>query len=187
MQELRKFYGINWVNNQPKVFIVDLREDINTIRREKTPDWLVGWAAGRAVYLLNKKTFDKESDHKYTELRYFRLLKHELSHLFYQMLTNSSNPKWVNEGICLYLSGQINSKEPPVEFKEFLEFFDKAGESIYKEAGFAVKLLVDEFGKDKFIEFLKSLKEVETRESLAKVFKETFGKELSYETFNKLL
>jgi len=187
MDELREFYGINWINNRPAVFIVNSRKDINQLRGKETPAWLVGWSANRAIYLLSPNTFEKESDHKYSPDRYYKLLKHELNHAFLDIVAGSYIPKWLNEGTCSYVSGQILDKKKPASFESFLSFQEKSGKEVYKESGFAVELLVKEYGKNKFTNFLKSFKNNPDKSAYEAKYKEIFGSDLSYETFNTLL
>jgi len=155
MEELKTFFGLNWSVKPPKVFIVNNREDIDDLYGKKTEGWLVAWAERRMVFLLGKENFEKESTHKYGEEGYLRLIKHELSHLFYQSVAGTDKPRWLNEGISVYLSGQLEESPKVTTFSKFLDNFDTSGS--YTECGTAVKFLVETHGKEKLVELLKEL------------------------------
>ena len=61
------------------------------------------------------------------------------------------------------------------------------GSLIYKESGFAVKILIEEFGEDKLRDFIKKIKGYKTVEDLRDIFFDVFKMQLSYEYFNRLL
>jgi len=84
-----------------------------------------------------------------------------------------------------YGSGQNRFNKKPVKFASFLEFYDIGDKGIYEESGFAVMFLVDKFGKGKLLELIKSLRTIFTKEDFYKTFKDIYGFEPSYESFNK--
>ncbi len=182
MKELNEFFGIRWVRNRPGVYLVDDRDTINSIRGAKTEDWVVGWInGGEMAFVLNKDKFENNTNHKYNDDDYFKLIKHELAHLFFKIAAGGkTGPKWLWEGVSILVSGQAEQWGKPKEFKGFLE-----GNDVYKESGYALLLLVNKYGKDKLIEFLKTRKNFNG--DLSILFKETYGLELSYATFNDLL
>lgn len=187
MEELQQFYELNWVRNRPKVCIVASRADFDVICGRKTEDWFVGFGANKLVYLLDKGKFETESSHKYTPKSYSQLLKHELSHLFYFSLTESNYPVWLTEGLAIYTSGQVDSWKQVESFKSFLNFFKVIGRPVYEEAGLAIKILVEEFGREKFIQFIKSMKGPISEEVFSDRFQDVFNLPLDYDNLNKLL
>jgi hypothetical protein len=188
MDELNIFFGIDWVHHKPRLVVVDNRKQIDAIKDEKTEDWIVGWAEGKTVYVLDRNNFEKESSHKYDDQTYKALIKHELSHLFYSIVSNNSKiPVWLNEGVAIYTSGQNKFKKRPTEFKNFLKFYEVGGSGVYNESGYVVEILVDKFGKDKVLEFIKSLRTFTSENDFNKGFKVSFGFDLSYDNFTKLL
>lgn len=191
MKELNAFYGIGWVRNCPNVFIVESRNDIDELKKRKTESWVVGWADSWDVFMLNKNRFGKESSHKQTsDEAYVALLKHELSHLFFGILSGTigkkSFPVWFCEGVAIYTAGQFKFKKPVSEFKGFLSFYEKSGTEAYSEAGFFVEILVKKFGKVKLLELIKSLKTIKTQKDFDKTFNKIYGFKLSYKEINKL-
>lgn len=185
--DLGQFFGINWVENKPKVFILPDRKTIDEIRGQSTPRWVVGFGGigMGGVYLLDRANFEKESDNTYSEERYVALLKHELGHCFMDTITEGyRKPLWLMEGLAIYLSGQLQWYNQPEKLEKFLESFDKQGDKIYTESGFAVKLLIDKYGKEKIIGLLKQLTVRPDENKFKEIFKGSFDTELGYDLFN---
>ena len=187
INDLIAFYRFKWVKNQPKVYVLDTREDINSAYGKETPAWLVGWSDGRSIYLLNRNNLERESKHRYSDDFYFKLIKHEMSHLFFKVITNSDKPSWLNEGVATFISGQLENSTSIKDFEVFLEDPKEVGSALYKEAGYAVKVLIDNFGEDELSNFIKKTKGYKTTGELKSIFKEVFGIPLEYASFNKLL
>lgn len=188
LDELNNFYEIGWVHHLPKIVIVDDRKTINLLRGEKTEDWLTGWSEGQNVFFLNKDNFEKESNHKYSPDTYSALIKHELSHSFFKVLSSGqSKPIWLNEGVAIYISGQNDFKKKPSVFSNFLEFYDNGGKKVYSESGFFVQALVEKYGKQKLLDLIKELKKIKSKEEFENYFKKEYGFKLSYEEINKQL
>lgn len=189
MKELNDFFEINWIRNTPKIFIIRDRITINHLLGRETEDWMVGWVNGNSVYLLNREHYEDESCHKYNEKEYLAFFKHELVHLFSSIFCNIKDfkPIWLNEGLSIYLSGQNKFKKRPSFFKEFLSFYENEGKDVYHESGFAVEILINKFGKERFFSLLKKLKEIKDKEEFEIIFKEIYGFNLDYDNFNKYL
>ncbi|MBR9701691.1 hypothetical protein GOV13_02095 [Candidatus Pacearchaeota archaeon] len=189
MNELKKFWGIRWEKNIPRIIVWKTRKDINNFKQQQTKDWFIGEANGRNVFLLDRKNFDKESCHKYSNEKYYKLIKHELSHLFFEILSGGKEtPYWLNEGITLYSADQINQFPPINGFSNFLTYHSNSGGDIYfKESGFAVELLIKNFGKRKILKLIKSLSTINSEKEFKQTFKKIYGFNLNYKEMNKLL
>lgn len=189
MRELDDFFGVNWKRNKPKIFLVKDRESINRLMGMETQDWIVGWTNNQDVFVLDKDTYEKESCHTYSDDEYFRLIKHELTHVFTQaysgIFNKSIEPDWLWEGLAIYLSDQNKTKKKPNKLKEFLQHYyqDSKNPNVYKESGFAIEFLVKNFGKQKLLKLVKSLKDINSKNEFAKKFKEIYGFELNYKNF----
>jgi len=190
MQRLNNFFNIGWVHNLPSVFVVEDRATIDCLRNEKTEPWVVGWSDRRKVFLLSREKMKTESAREYSIDEYNSLLAHELCHLFFNSSTNGvRTPIWLNEGLSGYLSGDIQFKKKPEVFSSFLEFFDKGGAGVYNESAFAIKVLIDTFGKEKILELLQKIKETGenmTKDKFDDLFKAIYGFESTYDAFNDL-
>ncbi len=187
VNELNEFYTVNWSRNNPKIFLISSREEFNNLFGKKTEDWVVGTTMGSShnIYLLSPEVYEKESNHKYSDAEYERLLKHEMSHLYTKTFYKNYNPVWFIEGIAIYSSGQLDLKRKVKEFKNFLDFYNKGGSGIYDESGWAVMILDKELGRKKLIQLLKDLNEIEDEEAFSNLIKNTYGIDLSYDWFNK--
>ncbi|MCL5733819.1 MAG: hypothetical protein M1334_04175 [Patescibacteria group bacterium] len=188
MKELSNFYGINWIMNTPKIILLKDRKSINLLRVKKTEPWLVGWADERMriIFMLGKKNFNKESSNKYSDEYYSSLIKHELSHLFYRILSSSkSGPIWLSEGVAIYTSGQTKLKARPKKFNNFLSFYNQGGSGVYAESGFVVEMLVKKFGKNKMLKLIKSLRDISGDKQFNGAFRKIYGFTLNYKEINK--
>ena len=128
-----------------------------------------------------------ESPHKkiQDDKEYLSLLKHEVVHCFFNILSKRKyKPDWLWEGIAIYLSGQLEHKKPIEKFDNFIKFYDKTGEEVYKESGFAVKFLIEKFGKERILRLIKALSNIGNSEEFIEKFKDIYGFELSYGNFN---
>lgn len=189
MIDLGQFFGINWIENRPKIFILPNRRAFDEMEGKETPRWEVGFTrtSQMAVYLLDRKNYEKESENTYSEEIYAALLKHELCHCFWTVKTRGySKPRWLSEGLCVYLSGQLEWKKKPEKLESFLNSFEKTEAGVYTEGGYAAKFLVEKYGKEKMLELLKRLSEKPDESGFKKLFVEIYGVELSYSIFVKM-
>lgn len=188
MEELKTFFLINWIENTPVVFLVDSRKDFDVLVNRKTEKWVVGQCFEKnKILFLSPESYEKESIHKYSDEEYYFLLKHELSHFFYNIYTKEKGPNWLSEGFAVFSSGELKKKKRVGEFKNFLKYYTDFDQKIYEESGFAVEVLIKKFGKEKVLNFLKKLPGIENEEMFKKCFEEHFNFKLEYSSFNKLL
>jgi len=187
MEELDSFFELGWKYNRPNLIIVPDRKTINSLKGKETKEWVVGWTSGNAVYILSDKNYETESNHKYSDEEYFALLKHELAHCFANIFSGfCQKPIWLLEGISIFLSGQLKLKTKPKRFSKFLDFFENGGEGVYSESGFAVKFLVEKYGKEKLLQLLKKAKKFDSKEDFADLFKSIYNFELNYNNLEVL-
>ena len=184
MEVLKDFFGLNWTRNTPKIYLVDSRKTIDSLKDQQTPEWLIGWAMERTVYILEKNAFGTDSSHNYSEKDYEMLVTHELAHLFFKVVTGEkTKPSWLWEGVSVYMSGQSGAWKKPKSLCVFLD--NPKDKALYSESGCAVSLLIEHYGKDKFIQLLKKYKNYAGE--FSNLFEETYGIPLSYESFNQLI
>ena len=187
MKELNEFFNINWQQNKPLLIFVSDRKIFDNIYKRKTEKWIVACNTGVAIFILDRKNFEKQSSHKYSDEHYKKLIKHELCHSFCDVLAyRKFYPLWFGEGIALYLAEQIKEKIPPKEFSNFLEFYDKQDSKMYDEGGFVVAVLIEKFGRDRLIRLIKKLNDVESEEDFMKEFKKIYKFDLNYKNINEL-
>ena len=187
MKDLEKFFEIEVNSPKPKITLVPNRKTINLLWNEKTPPWCVAWVWNKnEVYILSPENYEKESSHKFTKEIYKALLKHELAHCFINEITNFKKiPPWLNEGICIYVSGQNAFRKKPSKLENFLEFYNTHNEGVYQESGFAIEYLVEEHGKQKILNLLKKTKDVKNEREFSKVFESIYKFKLNYKNFNR--
>jgi len=112
MKELKDFYIINWNENTPVLFLVDSRKDYDVLINQNTENWEVGRHIGEnKILLITPESYEKESIHKYSDEEYFFLIKHELSHLFYNIFSQGQRPVWLDEGFAIFTSGELKMKK----------------------------------------------------------------------------
>lgn len=193
MKEFYSFFGINLTaNKEPDICILKNRKEINLLRRYKSERWenaFIIYDKGNIIYILDNKYMEKESSHKkLSNDEYSALIKHELCHLFYFVISgNYYKPLWLGDGLAVYLSGQLKFYKSVKFFSSFIESYDKYNSATYNEGGFAIKLLVEKFGKKKLLKLVSRSKEANNKQKFAKLFKEIYNFDLNYENFNNLL
>lgn len=188
MVELNKFFEFRWIKDKPSIVKISDRKTIDALFGRKTEPWMVGWAESRKIFVLDRKNYSKESIHKYSGEEYRTLVKHELAHLYLRIIVeNGFIPCWLEEGVCIYVSGQNKFREKPKSFKYFLKYFEERGKKIYNEGGFVVEILAGKYGEKKLIEFLKSLKNVKDKRGFVKKFEKFYDMGLNYPAFNRFL
>lgn len=187
IEEFNQFFGINWTEDLPNIFIVRDRKMINSLVGKETSSNFVGWSNGKNLFILDKENFEKESSHVYSDEEYLLLLRHELIHCFCNVLfPYFRRPLWLREGIAVYLSNQYKNRKKPKSLNKFLGYFNKGGKGLYTESGFAVSSIILEYGKDKFFDLIKSTKDIGNEKDFDEKFKEIYGFDLNYENINRI-
>jgi len=188
IDELGDFFGTKWTRNAPKIMIFDSRKDMDKAYGKKSERWAWGCADNKnSIYVFTPEKVEIETSHKYTHKSYEALIKHETCHLFFNKIYKKYKPIWLNEGTSLFLAGQDRFGKKPKVFKTFLESVEETKPDVYTEAGFAIELLINNFGKEKFLELLKENRDCKDYEDFKNRFKKLYGFELEYKGFNKLL
>ena len=184
LKELNEFFEMDWKRNKPAVFLMADRETMDKHRGIKTERWVTGYVNGANIFILAPENYEKESLHKFSEENYYKLIKHEMVHSFELIISKNKNkPDWLWEGLALYLAGQVQETKKPKHLKEFLKYYAKSGKGVYNEAGFAVKFLVEKYGKEKLLKLLKSLKDITSEKQFCEKFRDIYGFVLDYKNF----
>jgi hypothetical protein len=165
-KEFSDFFGVNV--EQPNIFFLNSRKDINKIWNRKTESWQSGWAKNGNIFILNPKIYTKESDH--TAKHFWQTIKHEYCHLYYKKLTGTSYPKWLNEGLACYLAGQVKKSPTLIDIMKVFDYFKRKDWQTYSIGYFWVKLLVEKFGKKKFLGLLKQLEPELSKNEFKSIF-----------------
>jgi hypothetical protein len=183
MKELSKFYKLNWIYEIPEIFVVDSRRVYDLIRKKKTEKWMTAFTDSKNnIWILAPKAYKTDTDFEFTYDRYFKTIKHELSHCYFNVTMDGFECKWLDEGIAFYLAGQqeLFKLNCPKKFMNFLN----DSQVDYQECSYAVRLLIERFGEERFKEFLITVK---TNKEVSNSFEKIYGQKLSYETFNSFV
>jgi len=172
-KELEKFFNIKI--KPADIFLLESRKQIDSIRKEKTEPWVVGWVKNNTIYILNPDVFTKESSHKDVNA-FWRTLKHEYSHIAIEQFCGyrCENPLWLIEGLCCYIAKQ--NKEQPTD-RELSVIFKKrklAGRELYVVGYFWVRFLIERFGKEKILRLFKALNHSTSLKQFAQKFYQTY-------------
>ena len=188
MQDLNKFYELNWRHNKPRIIIIDDRKTVDSWRGEKTEDWVKAWTwCKNIIFMLNRKNLEKESSHKYNKEQYLATVNHELSHLFFSIVNkNGYCPAWFKEGLSIYTSGQNKWKKRPEKFSTFISFEKSGSSGVYRESGFVVDLLIKKFGKKKLLNLIKQSKDSKNSKDFKKLFSKIYKFDLNYKNINNI-
>jgi len=189
LKELADFYGFEWTQNTPKIFLVPDRKTFNALYHKETEEWVVGSTmnSNNTFFVLAPDAYGSESSHKYSDEEYYKLIKHELSHFYARTFFDDYKPKWLTEGLALYSAGQLNEKWKPKKFIKFLDFFSNGGPGLYDESGFAVEVLIKQLGKEKILEILKGIKIPVDEKEFKEYFEHSLNIDLTYDWFNERL
>jgi leucyl-tRNA synthetase len=190
IDELNEFFGINWKKNLPELVIMKDEKEANKLFKEQfgvEREWPIGWIHGaEKVCVLNKNLCKPiNSDGEYLEL-----IKHELIHSFTFVYCNMKGfssqklPKWLWEGIAIYLSGQ---KLGNIErLQNFLESYDSHEKRLYEESGIVIGILLENFGKDKLFRLIEGCADVENKKEFYGLFEKVYEFKIDYEKINEL-
>ena len=132
--------------------------------------WMVASGVSQRLDILSPRSWDSLScEHRYRDtLKTYRLIKHELVHVFHGQRNESpdfsvvEDVDWLVEGMATYVSGQCDNKrisevKEVISRKEYprqLNVFWK-GNSKYGLSGTMVMYIDDEFGRSKLIGLLQ--------------------------------
>lgn len=151
-QEVSAFFGLSPIDIE--VHLLGSRAEFDEVLKRKTYDWEVGHSKGRVIYVLDKDVFETESSHPASDFE--KVLKHEISHVYFDILRPDTTPYWLSEGIACYLAGQ-NKMRPENEITiELLKYYHKnVDKKVYGVGRYVVDQVVDKCGKQKLLELIK--------------------------------
>src|SRR3989344_1288913 len=123
-------------------------------------NWMVGTASKHHLWIFSKNLIETLTLHK--KECFEQVLKYEMSHTYTNTLSPFV-PIWINEGIAVYLSENLEERKK--KLKEYnLDLFEKNKElkeiqiKNYVIAPCFVEYLINKYGKKIFLEFIKEFK-----------------------------
>lgn len=193
-ENTRKFANFWGISPCPsKVVIAQTRDDFNRlVGVTSSPLWLVGTFLNNdppRIILLHPEIVAKEGVHKYGDME--GVFIHELVHAIFRKIYPFSQPRWLNEGIAIYLAGQL----PKAKYD--LEFFLQKGNfplclstkiqwnkyrkfGAYGISGKFVEFLIKKFGREKLVILVKTRIPTKYTESyFLEHFQETYKKSVT--------
>lgn len=168
----QKFFGQNVSGIQ--INFLYTRSQMDKISDQKTPDWLVGYAKNKQIYIFSPSVFDQVSSHPASD--FLPTLTHELAHNFSNQLLNYYYPVWLYEGLAGYIAGQYKLRKIKT-LTPFIKLHDSKNwnqNPNYPQSYAFTKYLIDSFGKETIIDFLKQLPKVLGRHHYPKDFSNFF-------------
>ena len=183
-KELDKFFKIKM--EKPFVFLINSRRDFDKIRGIKTEKWQVGFAERYNIFIMNLKVYTKESCHKNAK-DFWKTLKHEFCHLYFNKVAKTNRPFWLNEGTACYLTGQNIIKPQKEEVLNIFKYHNKSDSLIYQLSTFWVRILIKKFGRNKFCNLIKSINGNPGKNFFAANFRKIYGINYSKKDFGKLV
>lgn len=137
IREQFKFYAkvhIKWFDS-----VTELQQYVGV----PIPPWVIGTTQKGSILIVNYELWRHKNLGTMEEL-----ITHEFIHLALQHKLKSPCPLWLNEGMAVYLSGQIGSlvSEDYESDSQDVYNLDYSNENFYVISGLAVKKLVDCYG-----------------------------------------
>ncbi|HAP37525.1 hypothetical protein A2574_00215 [Candidatus Shapirobacteria bacterium RIFOXYD1_FULL_38_32] len=188
VMEFEKYFEVKLKHKICLIFL-NSRQEFDDIVGRKTQPFETAFSIYNLTFLMSEKVYNQESNKKFDLQKNLLTLRHEICHKYFQTITRRSQPVWLNEGISIYLSGQLTNYKKVGKLSNFLlfestNFID--GKDVYQESGFVVEKLVTKFGKEKLLDLLKSIRKTSDNSQFPKVFNKIYGFELNYDNINNL-
>lgn len=184
-QRIFQFFGFSIPSF--KLVLLYARKEMDELRQEETPSWLVGQANKDTICLFSPSVFEKESPHKRREFK--KVLFHEMTHLFIRQIHSSCEPRWLEEGLAYFVAGQRGKEQFDSCFflnqeLPFLVDVEKRWQKALPHGAYTisfllVEFLIKRFGKEKIIKFLSSLQGKYSRKKLCQNFGQIYGHEIT--------
>ncbi len=191
IEEYNNFYNMNIDKSIIKIYIFKDRQTLDKIKWRKTENRMIANTKWTHIYLYDLDKIEEISKwyHKKNISKYNETIRHEIAHSFYWLYLNWNyfRANRLNEGMAIYLSWQIKRKNKPVKFKNFLDFRDNEWEQVYIESWFIIEFLINNYGKEKILELIKSLWKIKSKEEFFGKFKDIYWFELTYENINTFI
>ena len=173
IDEYNDFFRVKITDNMIFIHILDK----NSFYRLNNglSNFAVGLTDNNNVYICSYESIANE----YNEKEYIKLLKHEIAHAFLNCYTDLNHfiPKWLCEGLSVYLSNQVENCNISINM---FKLFEKNPDIrlYYDGAGIFIKYLIEQYSKDNFLQFLDLLSKIKSQNETNKCCIKIYGKSL---------
>ena len=188
LQELKKIVDQCYLVNK-KFFKKDVggikidffysRSEMDKKLERKTPDWWVGSAKNKNIFIFSPTVYDQVSSHPKSDFK--PTLTHEIGHAFVNELFGFVYPKWLSEGLPGYIAKQYKKFSNDIKIVSFSKLHDREGWNKYHhypQAFLFTKYLVDKYGEKTVLLFMSKLGRNDSFKETSKKFEEVFKKNL---------
>ncbi len=168
--------------NSVEVTLYANHEEYENAIGKKLPDWSVGRGDEKGIKLQSPSSWSPDRN-QHSPDEACQIVVHEYVHYVVANIAGSSLPRWLNEGLAVYLALQIDEnriidaqtsgKLIPIE--DLDSNWDKNPSLAYSESGSFTKFLVEKYGWDAVNRILLELKH---GESVSKALTDVTGKTL---------
>ena len=184
--EFNEFFQIK-LSPEPLLFFLYERDDMNLIWGRETEKWFVGAMKNNSIYILHPDIFAQASSHP--KEKFWETLKHEYSHYYYTQITKKHYPSWLNEGLASYLSGKklFLSDGYKDKLLNIFDYYNKMDKNGYMISQYWVEYLLQNFGKDKFVELIKKIDQDTDSSKFAELFSNIYDFSFDKKPFGKFI
>ena len=186
----KAFFKITKNTFVPSIYILSDIESYQTMTKQKGPDWAVGITYQEKIYLLHPSCYTYKENQSFSSTAFRVTVAHELCHAFiYHIYPDNHFPAWLQEGLCITITGQIKKLKKISRFSMFIDryYIKDLQKDEYSEYGKAVEVLLQKFGKEKMLNLLKMTKNCQSYSEFRVIFDKNYNMELSYDNFNGML
>ena len=167
----------------PELIVLHSAQDVAEIWDMKLGDDLpIAWADTGRQKLYMLQWDEAEKLRQKMPYDFWTILKHEYVHFYWHAIVGTTMPIWMNEGLACYLAGQTFVLKDKNMIFNIRDYFDDNTFNAYAVGYVGVNYLIEKFGKETLLEFLKQLSDIVVSttkkipvEAFEGLFKQQFG------------
>jgi len=162
----------------PEVHFLYTREAMDEILGRKSERWERAVCGHGKISIFHPSKTVELTTHTNDDFR--EVIKHEMTHAFYNEITGSHQPRWFNEGLANVVAESPRQKPREIDEPVIDKYFAHSGPDTYAWGYWMVKYLLGEFSKDKLVQLIKSLAGGKmTKEFFAEKFRAVYSFDVS--------
>lgn len=154
LERTNRRYG-RWFGGElpiPQVTLLSSRRQLRQFWKTPQPSWLVGWYRNQGIYVFNRRASGK------TTRAWYQLIAHELAHVYINRTSRGHVPKWLNEGLAMFLAGQHRSCRPDDVRLFFSRRHRPPAVNDYSVGYVLVRFLLRRYGRQRMLKLLERLR-----------------------------